>query len=275
MSSFTGGLSTFANSSTAGDMSRPIYRYLAERKWRSHKALIIEQRVSQMSLVPDILPSISITADVSLLFHGTKNAEKMVVPRSTRVGHRVAVQPGEFVASKVSEDLPDLRIHVFDKGVRNVTVAVVDPDVPNVSTDSFDNRCHFLAANIPISPTSTNVSLKKLKDDSQVILPWLPPYAQKGSPYHRLAVLIFQQPEGVQIDIQQAKDKYKSDGFTTRSFADRYRLRTIGAHLFRTQHDQWTDELMNKLGVEGVGEELRRKRVLPLPYKKKDPERFR
>lgn len=194
---------------TTGDMNKPIYRYLANRKWRSPggKFLIADQRIRQMNVVPDILPSLDLSADVSLYFQGTKpNGGNMVLPRPNRsTTQRVPVQPGEFVASAVSEQPPRIEVQVFDKGPRLITVAVVDPDVPNVETNGFEYRCHFLAVNIPISPTVTSVRVESLKSN-QIILPWSPPYAQKGSPYHRLAVLVFEQRTSETPDADQTNE---------------------------------------------------------------------
>lgn len=259
----------------SGDLNRPIYRHLAEQKWRARKRLITEQRITQMNVVPDVLPSINLTADVSLHFHGRKGQTKFLSPRDDEVGHRVEVLPGEFVASKVSEHAPRLDVQVYDKGERFVTIAIVDADVPNLDKDGFDYRCHYLGVNIPITPTAPTVRLYQLNEESQVILPWTPPYAVKGSPYHRLCVLVMQQPDGKQIDIAQAKTKVQRDGFLLRSFADRHQLYSVGAHLFRTQWDEWMDDVMHRAGYEGVGTELRRKRGEKLPYKKKDGARYR
>lgn len=260
---------------STGDMNRPVYRHLAEKKWRSRRRLITMQRVTQMNVVPDVLPSIDVTADVSLYFHGLKSPSKILLPREDTIGHRVAVQPGEYVASKVSEHSPRLEVQVFDKGERLVTVAIVDSDVPDLEKDGFNYRCHFLASNIKISPTLTAIRLGQLKAGEQVILPWMPPYAQKGSPYHRISVLVMQQPDGKAIDAAQVKEKVVRDGFKLRAFADRHQLHTIGAHLFRTEWDEWMDEVMTRNGYEGAGVELKRKRAEKLPYKKKDGARYR
>jgi large subunit ribosomal protein L35 len=54
-----------------------------------------------------------------------------------------------------------------------------------------------------------------------------------------------------------------------------YQLKAIGAHLFRTQWDDTTLEVMQQLGFEGADMELRRKKVEPLPYKRRNPSSFR
>lgn len=207
-----------------------------------------------MHVVPDILPFLDPVAEVTLAF-----------------GSRV-VQPGEFVDSRVSEIPARLRIQVFDKGERLVTIAIVDPDVPNEAIDGFDYRCHFLAVNVPISPTSNSIPLSRLGE--QTALTWLPPFAQKGAPYHRLPIFILQQPQGENLDLEAIK-KIKRDGFNLRSFNDRYALTAVGVNMFRTQWDEGTDGVMERAGVKGAEIEFHRKKPEKLPYKKKDGARYR
>lgn len=235
-------------------MNRPIYRYLADRQWRSYKRLLLMQRITQMHVVPDILPFLDPVAEVALAF-----------------GSRV-VPPGEFVDSRVSEIPARLRVQVFDKGERLVTVVIVDPDVPNEATDGFEFRCHFLAVNVPISPTSTSISLARLGE--QTALTWLPPFAQKGAPYHRLSIFILQQAPGKKFHVDAMK-KIKRDGFNLRSFKDRYALTPVGVNLFRSRWDEGTDGVMERGGIEGADTEFERKKPQKLPYKKKDGARYR
>lgn len=215
------------------------------------------QRLTQMNVMPDVLPKIEPVVDAKLYF-----------------GRRT-VQPGEFVEAAVSAKPGRLSIQPFTKGEKLVTIAIVDSDVPNVEKDGFDYRCHFLASNIPISPVSTDVALEKLSTESQVILPWFPAYAQKGAPYHRLSILIMEQKDGAKLDINAAKAKVQKDGFILRSFADRHSLTAIGAHLYRNKWDETTAAVMAEYGIEGADIEFRRKRVEPLPYKRRDTRRMR
>lgn len=238
-------------------MKRPIYRHLANKKWREYQRPLMEQRIMQMSVVPDVLQSLDLKADVRLGFQ------------------RKSIQPGDFVGSRISQFTPRLRVQVFDKGKRLVTVVVIDSDVPDLNKDSFGYRCHLLAANIPISPTTPVIPLSRLSADSQLIFPWLPPVVQKGSPYHRLSTFVLQQPEGSHIDISKLRDRYAREGFKLRSLLDVASLKPIGAHLFRSVWDEGTAEIMRKFGIEGADVEFRRKRVeslvkKQLPLKKKE-----
>lgn len=238
-------------------MNRPIYRYLADQEWREYRRRVLMQRITQMSVVPDVLPHVDPTAEVGLGFRRRK------------------VHPGDFVDSRVSEVPPRLTVQVFDKGERLVSVVVVDSDVPNLETDGFGYRCHFFAANIPISPTSTSLPFSRLSPEAQIVLPWLPPYAQKGSPYHRYPVFVLQQPEGKSLDVAALRERVERDGFNLRGFNDRYAVKPIGVHLFRCIWDEGTAGVMRRAGVEGANIEFRRKKPEKMPYRKKDGARYR
>ncbi len=178
------------------------------------------------------------------------------------------MQSGEFIDSRVSEVTPRLKVQVFDKGERLVTVVVVDSDIPNVENDNFASRCHYLAANIPISPTMTSLPLS-MATGEQLVLPWLPPFAQKGSPYHRLSVFVLQQQPGQTLDAVELKEKVQRNDFSLRSFMHRHRLEPIGFNIFRSIWDEGTAGVMERAGVEGADVEFRRKRVEALKPKQK------
>ncbi|TAQ90632.1 hypothetical protein B7494_g1046 [Chlorociboria aeruginascens] len=234
-----------------GDMDKPIYRYLADRKWRSYQRLLIDQRIHQLNIVPDLLPHFEPRADVRLAFL------------------RRNVQPGEILDSRISELPPRLKVQVFDKGERLVTVIAIDSDVPDIENDSFTARCHYLAANIPISPTQTSLPLSKALPDTQLVLPWLPPFAQKGSPYHRLSIFVLQQEAGKEINIEYLKKSIKRDGFYFRSFVSKNKFEPIGVNLFRSVWDEGTAGVMKRAGIEDADLEFKRKKVIALKPKQK------
>ncbi|UNI19467.1 mitochondrial 54S ribosomal protein YmL35 [Purpureocillium takamizusanense] len=231
-----------------GDMNKPIYRYYAEKKWRAYDRRLIVQRIKQFSIVPDLLPKLDPTADVQLFFR------------------RAKVSPGAIVDSAVSELAPRLRIQLFDRGERLVTVAVVDADVPDLDADAFSKRCHFLAANVPLSPTSGSLPLARVGargHAGQLALPWLPPAAQKGSPYHRLAIVLFEQRPGEPLDVD-ALATLPRDGFSLKSLRDKFALAPFGFTMFRSVWDDNTADVMARHALPGADVELRPMRVRSL-----------
>ncbi|TVY17418.1 Mitochondrial 54S ribosomal protein L35 [Lachnellula arida] len=233
-----------------GDMNKPIYRYLADKQWRKYQRLVVVQRINQLSVVPDVLPHFEPTADVRLAFR-------------TR-----SVQHGEFIDSRVSEVPARLKVQVFDKGERLVSIVVVDSDVPLAESENFTSRCHYLATNIPLSPVINSIPLSKISTES-VVVPWLPPFAQKGSPYHRYSVFVLQQKAGETLNVGELKEKVQQEGFALRSFRDKYSLDPIGMSIFRSEWDEGTAGVMERAGIEGADIEFKRKKVVALKPKQK------
>lgn len=223
-------------------MTKPIYRYLADRRWREMDRKITMQRISQFFIVPDVLPKLEPTADVKLFFRQQK------------------VTPGEILDSRVTEVPPTLRVQVFDKGSRLVSVVVLDSDVPDPDRDAFGRRCHFLAANIPWDPSRTSLPLSRVP----AAVPWLPPFSQKGAAYHRLGVYVLEHAEP--LDDARLAELYGGergrDGFSLRSFRDRFGgPRPIGFTMFRSVWDEGTADVMARHGIPGADVEFRRPRV--------------
>jgi large subunit ribosomal protein L35 len=90
------------------DMEKPVYRFLADRKWREYRRPVLMQRLTQMNVMPDLLPKIEPEVDVQLRFKGKE------------------IHPGDFVASFSSEDKPTLKVISFKPQKMLCTVAVVD-----------------------------------------------------------------------------------------------------------------------------------------------------
>ncbi|KAJ6788716.1 hypothetical protein PWT90_10054 [Aphanocladium album] len=232
-----------------GDMTKPIYRHLAEKKWRSYDYKLIKQRIEQFNIVPDVLPKLEPVVDVQLYFDNAK------------------IQPGSIVDSDVSERLPRLKVQAFDdKGERLVTVVVIDSDVPSVGTNSFAKRCHYIAANIPVSPSLSAVALPLVTGADQLAVSWLPPHAIKGSPYHRLGVYVLEQKGNEAVDAAAIRALYAEhrDGFSLKSFRDKFGLAPVGFTMFRSVWDEQTAAVMARHGLAGADLELRPQRVYSL-----------
>ena len=240
----------------AGDLNKPIYRFLAERKWREYRHKIQVQRIETMRVVPDVVPTCELEVDIRMFF-----------------GRR-QISPGDFVDSSVSENPLNLSVQSFTRGVRLVTIAVMDPDVPNLETDRFESRCHFLATNISITPTTPIVDFAKLPDTS-VVLPWLPPHAQKGSPYHRMSVVVLEHKDNIPLEKEALSNMFTRETFNIRNAISRFSVKPIGSALFRTRWDDDMAGVMARHGFEGANMELKRKKVEPLPYKRRNPPSFR
>jgi large subunit ribosomal protein L35 len=228
-----------------GDMNKPIYRHYAEKKWRSYEHKLITQRIQQFNIVPDVLPKLEPTADVQLYFRQLK------------------VSPGDIVDSEISENPPRLRAQVFDAGERLVSIVVLDADVPDVERNAYTKRCHYIATNVPLGPTDPSLPLSRIRGEDQLAVPWLPAFAQKGSPYHRMGVFLLEQAEGQRVDAAKVRELYASNRefFSLKSFRDKFNLKPFGFNMFRSVWDEGTEGVMARANVPGADVELRNTRV--------------
>jgi large subunit ribosomal protein L35 len=164
---------------------------------------------------------------------------------------------------------------VFDAGPRLVSFVFIDSDVPDVDNDSFSHRCHGLWTNIEVTPTQQHIPLGSHKQADTTVIPWMPPHAQKGSPYHRISAFMLEHTDGKALDVEALKASTPQNGFNLRTFLSKYPLKPVGVNMFRTVYDEGTKMVMEEHGLDGADVELRRKPSEKLPYKKKDGARYR
>ena len=112
-------------------VNKPIYRYLANKKWREMERPILMQRLEQMKVIPDLLPYIDPVVDVQVRFRGRD------------------VRPGTILDTRRTETQPTIKIVPFEVGEMLCTVAVVDPDVPDPEKDRYKYRLHWLVFVFP------------------------------------------------------------------------------------------------------------------------------
>ncbi|KAF3202026.1 hypothetical protein TWF679_011150 [Orbilia oligospora] len=258
------------------DPYKKIYQHWDDQKWRSLKRKILMQRVEQMNVVPDILPSIDPIIDVSLRF------------RRKNIPH------GAKVLAKNATRYPSVQVKQFDSKKRLVTVLVVDPDKPNLEKNGFDYYLQWMVTNCDISienPMVIGVSTSHNARDE--VAPYEVPYVHKGENYHRYCLFILEQNGPIEIpgkperltnfkkaeikegETPEAKEgeaapveaprteeavstistagKSKESriqrlGFNLRSFVAKHDLKVIGADIWRVEFDNTMIDVMKQLG---------------------------
>ncbi|GAA5858819.1 hypothetical protein JCM1840_006571 [Sporobolomyces johnsonii] len=208
-----------------GDFSKPVYRHLAERAWRKEGDLaILMQRVTQMSVTPDLLPSISPEADVRIHVAG-----EQIVPG-------VFTQPGQ------TREGIEVSTQVFHPEERLYTLLLIDPDVPDEVNQTFTTYAHWLVPNIPLSATSPAIlPLSSLPST----LSYVPPHPQNGTPYHRYTVLLFQQSNSSPLVLNESE--VERLGFSTREFVAQHGLEARGVSFFRQKWDRSVSDIYKEV----------------------------
>lgn len=201
------------------DLSQPIYRHLLERAWRKQGTLdLLMERVHQMKVIPDILPEFRPTVDLRLSF---SQGEDIV--------------PGIFLPVKSTLQAPLIMAQTYHPEEKLYTLLVVDPDVPDPSTQSFSTYVHALQPNIPLSATKTQIALPTAPETSESALVYIPPHPQRGTPYHRYTTLLLPQSSEISIEIT----KIPREHFDVRSFYEKHAFTSGGGiHMFREEWDE-------------------------------------
>ncbi|PPQ70890.1 hypothetical protein CVT24_000558 [Panaeolus cyanescens] len=235
------------------DKSKASHRHLLEQKWRKDGDLdLLMERVHQMNVVPDMLPSIHPSFHLRVV----AQARPSEIEASNKL-HK-EVEPGVFLEVKQTIQPPRLFANVYHTDTRLYTMLLVDLDVPNPEEESFTTYLHWMKPNIPLSATSPE-RISDLNTHTQ----YVPPHPQNGSPYHRYVTILLPQPplEGSEytlsaasradgptsahLDIPIVPDEQRL-GFNVRDFVEKWNLdgsKGGGLHMWRAVWDDSVSEI--------------------------------
>lgn len=222
------------------DYNEPIYRHLAKRDWEQYEMLVLLQRLEQLHVIPDTMPTIKPRAKVDLQFPGVVNKW---------------ISPGDVIRNSVSARTPRIKVQEFEKVPDDYlyTILIVDPDTPDLDNDSFSTTLHWAVSNVPLNNVNHEVDLTK----SEELVPYLPPHPEKNSGTHRYCVWVYRQTRQRLNNIKPTD--VPREQFDIRAFADKFRLDPVGAHVWRGIYDRSTNEVREKFNL-GVGNVYRRVR---------------
>ncbi|KAJ7630358.1 hypothetical protein FB45DRAFT_832913 [Roridomyces roridus] len=180
-------------SNAMADLSIPSHRHLVEQRWRKDGDLdLLMERIHQMNVVPDVLPVLHPSIDLHVAARLMPVHFDDLMQRNRfqrRLNTFKDVVPGNYLTPRQTRVPPKLYANVFHTDVRLYTMLLVDPDVPDESTQSFTTFLHWLKPNIPLSATHKG-RIPFLNTHTR----YIPPHPQRGTPYHRYVLLLLPQP---------------------------------------------------------------------------------
>jgi len=221
-------------------MTKPVYRHLAEQRWRDEGGLdLLMERIHQMKVVPDVLPLLHPSLDLRVTFPKSPPHSLSAREQTKRIHQEV--EPGVFLLPEQTRNPPRLYANVFHTDTRLYTLLMVDPDVPDEANRSYQTYVHWLQPNIPLSVLMPN----RIPLSSHTT--YVPPHPQRGTPYHRYVLLLLPQPSATtQLSIPVLSDAARV-GFNVRDFIDKYQLDASagGAHMWREIWDAEVSKIYN------------------------------
>ncbi|BEJ15329.1 hypothetical protein CspHIS471_0410960 [Cutaneotrichosporon sp. HIS471] len=216
----------FASTAGVGSMDRAVMRELAERAWRRNGGLdLLMQRLFQLGVVPDILPDILPTADMTVSAGAGEAVEagKTLPPSSLKEAPRVHVQLfGHPSTPSATHPNPEGKY----------TLLVVDPDSPDHENQTFKQRVHYAKTDLSLSVISGATDL--MTAPGTELLAYEPPTPPKGTGKHRYVFLVVKQGD-VLLPVTR-------DNFTFRQYLEEHKLSdkdVVAASLVRSQ---WSED---------------------------------
>ncbi|QBM88495.1 large subunit ribosomal protein L35 [Metschnikowia aff. pulcherrima] len=218
------------------DRAHPVYRRFLQEKWELHDLMVIMQRLEQHHVIPDTLPTIEPRADVRVKFGHNTSAEfgDWVIP-GTKL-------PAFAVASP-----PTIEIQEFET-VENSTglysVLLVNPDVPDLTRNSFQTSLNLGLYNVPLTFTDNIISPEKILTNPEFVFQqYTPLVPEKNAPTQRACLWVFRQGKALK--------NVKIDGarFDIRAFTEEHELQAVGAHMWRQEFDRSVAQVRQDYGL--------------------------
>ncbi|GMK56831.1 hypothetical protein CspeluHIS016_0306710 [Cutaneotrichosporon spelunceum] len=216
----------FTSTDGVGSMDRAVMRELAERAWRRNGGLdLLMQRLFQLGVVPDLLPDILPTADMTVSAGGGEAVEagKILPPSSLKEAPRVHVQLFEHPSTpSATRPNPEAKY----------TLLIVDPDSPDHENQTFAQRVHYAKTDISLSVLSGATDL--MTAPGTELLAYEAPAPPKGTGKHRYVFLVIKQGDALQ--------PVTRDNFALRQYLEEHKLSdkdVVAASLVRAQ---WSED---------------------------------
>lgn len=209
------------------DKSVPVYRHLLEKKWREYDLMITMQRLETLHVIPDTLPTLDPEADVKVKFAHNLDPQ-----------FSDWVTPGDFLPAHAASQPPVIRVQEFgrlDESNPNLyTVVVVNPDTPNLDTNSFTTRLQYGLANVPLDNVNNTIDAHTLlSSGSELTFTEFEPLAPEVNAGDQRACLwVFRQEKHIEPHLALREN------FDIRAFQKSHSLVPIGAHVWRQRFDR-------------------------------------
>ncbi|KAK9453633.1 hypothetical protein V1511DRAFT_504070 [Dipodascopsis uninucleata] len=220
------------------DMNISVFRYLAWKEWADYDRLVLMQRLETMHVIPDTMPTLKPLIDLKLKFPGSQEQW---------------IEPGKILSTGVTSVAPEFELRNFLKEEKLYTIVVVDPDTPDIDNDTFSTTLHYVLTDVKAGGNNTKVDKLTCRE----LVSYIPPHPEKNTGYHRYAVWVFEQKNNEPLKFSPPKSSegpneeqvLNRSGFNIRVFRSAFRLKSVGAHLWRCKYDSHTDRVREQAGL--------------------------
>lgn len=218
------------------DCTQPVYRQFLKQKWESYALMVTMQRLEQLRVIPDTLPTLEPAVDVQVKFaHNTKSE------------FSDWVEPGTVLPAFAVARPPTIKVQEFfrpDDASGLYTVLVVNPDTPDLATNSYSTTLHYGLANVPLDYANNTISAASLlARPESVFSPYVPLVPEKNGGVQRACLWVFRQAGPI------APAAVEREAFDIRAFSAEHGLSAVGAHVWRQQFDRSVGRVRAEYGL--------------------------
>lgn len=220
------------------DTTQPIYRKLLKEKWKDYDLMLLMQRLEQLHVIPDTLPTLDPKVDVKVKF--SHNVEEEF---------KNWITPGTVLPAFAVAKPPVIQIQEFDElksGNGLYTVLLVNPDTPDLPNNSFTTTLHYALTNVSLNNSDNIIDVAKLlnQGDDIILKDYIPLTPEKNLKTQRACLWVFRQDGELSKDLAVERDN-----FDIRGFVESNKLLPIGAHVWRQQFDRSVNSIREQYGL--------------------------
>ncbi|KAI9607034.1 hypothetical protein KEM48_001636 [Puccinia striiformis f. sp. tritici PST-130] len=213
------------------DMSKPIYRFLEQQRWRKNGQLgRLMETVHRLRVFPDLFPSIDPAVDLKIKFEHTYSVgtyRTVNVVTLYQAQDLRSNQPSKPKCSILSQDSTQsswlIQMHL--------TLAII----------RSHNFLHWVRTNVSISATTNGeLDLTPTHPEAEE-LKYVGPHPAEGSGTHRYTVMLFEQSGPIDLSVH-SHHLLERKGFSLRRFSKDLDLKPAGVMAWISQwHERDAD----------------------------------
>ena len=122
------------------DMSKAVFRYMKSKQFQRETLPVIQQRVTQMFVTPDLLSPFTPSLNVQLDFGAGSSPN---VPKGSPASSNF-FETGSFLLPGHTIQEPEVDVTTFHPDQKYYTIALIDPDTPDIENETFKQQLHWL-----------------------------------------------------------------------------------------------------------------------------------
>ncbi|KAF5208890.1 hypothetical protein E0198_004794 [Clavispora lusitaniae] len=217
------------------DRTQPVFRRFLQKKWESYALMVTMQRLEQLHVIPDTLPTLEPKVDVRVKF-----------PHNTKREFSGWVEPGTVLPAFAVARPPTVEVQEFFRPADAsglYTVVLVNPDTPDLASNSFSTTLQYGLCNVPLDYANNTIGAAQLLANPGCVFEQYEPLVpEKNAPVQRACLWVFRQ----QGQISPSAEK---SNFDIRAFAAEHGLTAVGAHVWRQHFDRSVAKVRTEYGL--------------------------